>query len=90
MSFVVKAIGEQYKMVEFKLNVNKKQRTAYINKKIIDTLGYEVGVQLNATSGVIYPLGGNKHDIIRSLEIILDDLRHQAELEQKLEAQKVE
>ena len=74
-------------MVEFKLTVNKKQRTAYINKKIIDTLGYELSAQLNATSGVIYPLDADKDDIIRSLEIILDDLRHQAELERKLEAQ---
>jgi len=74
-------------MVEFKLTVNKKQRTAYISKKIIDTLGHELGAQLNATSGVIYPINANKDDIIRSLEIILDDLRHQAELNKKLEAQ---
>jgi len=75
-------------MVEFKLTVNKKQRTVYINKKIVDAFGYELGAQLNATSGVIYPINANKDDVIRSLEIILDDLRHQAEIEQKkLEAQ---
>ena len=73
-------------MVEFKLTVNKKQRTVYINKKIVDSFGYELGAQLNATSGVIYPLNANKDDVIRSLEIILDDLRHQADLDKKREA----
>jgi len=75
-------------MVEFNLTVNKKQRTAYFNKKIIDALGYELIAQLNATSGVFYPKDASKQDIIRSVEIILDDLKHQAELEKKKEDEK--
>ena len=70
-------------MVEFKLTVNKKQHTVYINKKIIETLGYELIIQLNAVSGVIYPKGVHKSEVIRSLEIILADLRHQVKLEEK-------
>lgn len=67
-------------MVEFKLTVNKKQHTVYINKKIIETLGYELIIQLNAVSGVIYPKSVHKKEVIRSLEIILADLRHQVKL----------
>jgi hypothetical protein len=70
-------------MVKFNLTVNKKQRTAYFNRKIVDSLGYELLVQLNATSGVIYPKDAEKEDIIRSVEILLADLKHQARLEEK-------
>ena len=72
-------------MVEFSITINKKQRTAYFNKKIIDVLGHDLGAQLNASSGVIYPKDANKEDVIRSVEIILADLKHQAELEKKKE-----
>jgi len=75
-------------MVEFNLTVNKKQRTAYFNKKFIDALGYDLLAQLNATSGVIYPKDADKEDVIRSVEIILEDLKHQAELEKKKELKK--
>lgn len=68
-------------MVEFNLTINKKQRTAYFNKKIIDALGHDLAAQLNASSGVIYPKNANKKDVVRSLEIILADLKHQLELE---------
>lgn len=76
------------RMVEFNLTVNKKQRTAYFNKKIIDALGYDLIAQLNATSGVMYPKNADKKDVIRSVEIILEDLRHQVELEKKKETPK--
>jgi CCR4-NOT transcriptional regulation complex NOT5 subunit len=75
-------------MVEFSLTINKKQRTAYFNKKIIDALGYDLAAQLNATSGILYPKEANKSDVIRSVEIILEDLKHQAELEEKKESKK--
>lgn len=73
------------RLVEFNLTINKKQRTAYFNKKIVDTLGHALNAQLNASSGVIYPKNANKSDVIRSVEIILEDLKHQAELEKKKE-----
>ena len=70
-------------MVEFGLTVNRKQRTAYFKKTITDALGFDLCAQLNALSGVIYPKGVDKADLIRSLEIILADLTHQFELEKK-------
>jgi len=76
-------------MVEFSLTVNKKQRTAYFNKKIIDSLGHDLVAQLNASSGVIYPKDAEKEDVIRSVEIILEDLKHQAELEKKKASLKI-
>lgn len=72
-------------MVEFNISINRKQRTAYFNKKIIDALGYDLGIQLNASSGVIYPKNANKKDIARSVEILLEDLKHQVELEKQKE-----
>lgn len=75
-------------MVEFKLNINKKQQTAYFNKKITDTLGYELCTQLNATSAVMYPRNADIEDVIHSVEIILQDLKHQAKLEKKKETSK--
>ena len=57
-------------MVEFKLTINKKQRTAYFNKTITDALGFDLHAQLTALSGVIYPKEAKKSDVIRSLEII--------------------
>ena len=82
MVFVGISLGD-VQMVEFNLTVNTKQRPAYFNKKITDALGFDLAAQLNATSGVIYPKHAHKQDVIRSIEIILDDLKHQVELEKK-------
>ena len=70
-------------MVKFSITINKKQRTAYFNRTITDALGFDLCAQLNALSGVIYPKGVDKADLIRSLEIILADLNHQLETENK-------
>lgn len=75
-------------MVEFNLAINKKQHTVYFNKEIIAALGYDLIAQLNATSGIMYPKNADKEDVIRSIEIILEDLRHQVELEKKKESSK--
>ncbi len=73
-------------MVEFKLTINKKQHTVYINKNIIDAFGYELGAQLNATSGVIYPLDANKNDIIRSLDKLTEIVSSFKQVAARLEA----
>ena len=70
-------------MVKFELKVNQKQKTVYFNKNIVEALGYDLYAQLNATSGILYPKSADLEDVIRSVEIILEDLRHQAILEQK-------
>ena len=70
-------------MVEFNLIVNQKQRTAYFNQKIVETLGYNLSLQLGTSAGVIYSKDAPKEDIIRSTEIILKSLKHQAELEER-------
>ena len=70
-------------MVEFNITVNRKQRTAYINRKLIEALGYELGVNLNVTGGAICPKDTDKREVIRSLKIVLEDLEHQADVEEK-------
>lgn len=67
-------------MVEFNLKVNQKQRTAYFSEKIVHTLGYNLSIQLGTKAGIIYPKKAPKEDIIRSVEIILESLKHQAKL----------
>jgi hypothetical protein len=74
-------------MVEFNLTVNRKQRTAYINRKILDALGYDLVIVPNAHSGVLYAKNADKKDVIRSVEIILADLKLQvAVAERKTES----
>jgi hypothetical protein len=70
-------------MVTFNITVNRKQRTAYFNRKLIEALGYELGVNLNVTGGAIYPKDTDKREVIRSLKIVLEDLEHQADVEEK-------
>ena len=74
-------------MVEFNITVNRKQHTAYFNRKLIEALGYELGVNLDVTGGAIYPKDADKREVIRSLKIVLDNLQHQADVEEKKKAE---
>lgn len=70
-------------MVEFNITVNRKQHTAYFNRKLIKTLGYELSVNLGVTGGAIYPKDADKREVIRSLKIVLENLEYQADVEEK-------
>jgi hypothetical protein len=61
-------------MVEFVIRVNQ-QRTAYIPKEVIETLGYEWLLVPNAKAAVVYPRQCDLKTAIRSVLVILKGLR---------------
>ena len=70
-------------MVEFEICLNPKTRTAYIPKELANTLGAKVRAVGNRVAVLLFPEGMALSDVIRSLELIKDDLEHAQELGQK-------
>ena len=70
-------------MVEFNLNINEKQNTAYFKKEIVETLGGKLKLRLNLKAGVIYPNGTPPEVVLESLDIIRRDFEHQIKLEKE-------
>ena len=69
-------------MVEFDIRVHPKQRQAYIPKEIVETLGYRWKVTPNMKAIAAYPKDATIETVIRSLEIILDDLKLRRDISQ--------
>ena len=62
-------------MVEFDIKIHPKQRLAYIPKEIIQTLGFQLKIIPNLKAAVVYPANENPERILKSLEVILADLK---------------
>lgn len=69
-------------MVEFKIKVNR-ERTAYIPKEIFAVLGSDLTAIANRCAVILYSEGTAAEDVLRSLQIISDDLKHAQKLKQK-------
>jgi hypothetical protein len=63
-------------MVEFKVKVHPEQRLMYVPKEIYQTFGTNLRMVANYFAAVIFREDVELQDVIRSLEIILQDLRH--------------
>jgi hypothetical protein len=63
-------------MVEFKVKVHPEQRLMYVPKEIYQTFGTNLKMVANYFAAVIFREDAALQDVIRSLEIILEDLRH--------------
>jgi hypothetical protein len=63
-------------MVEFKVKVHPEQRLMYVPKEIYQTFGTNLKVVADFFAAVIFREDAALPDVIRSLEIILEDLRH--------------
>ena len=63
-------------MVEFKIKVHPEQRLAYIPKEIYEVFGSNWKAVANYYAAVIYREDATLSDVIKSLEIILADLKH--------------
>jgi hypothetical protein len=61
-------------MVEFVIRVNQ-QRTAYIPKEVIETLGYEWLLVPNAKAAVVYPRQCDLKTAIKSVLVIVKGLK---------------
>lgn len=73
-------------MVEFALRVHPAQRQTYMPKVIVEALGYHLKAKPDRYAMVVYPEGMNVAQVVRSVEILLADLRHQEEVERRAEA----
>lgn len=73
-------------MVEFTIGVHPAQRQAYIPKEIVEALGHRLKAKPNRYAMVVYPEGTSVSQVVRSVEILLADLKHQEEVEMAAEA----
>jgi hypothetical protein len=67
-------------LVEYNISVNESQRLAYIPKVILQALGHKLTIVPNSNAAIIFPKGEDPSIVLRSLEIILQDLKLRAEL----------
>jgi len=70
-------------MVEFELKIHQKQGTAYIPKEIREALGTEIKAVPNRAAVLLYPKNMPTKDVVKSLNIIKEDLEQAVELEEK-------
>jgi len=66
-------------MVEFQIKVHPEQRVAYIPKEIYQTFGSNLKIVANHYAAIIFRDDATLGDVIRSLELILADLKHRSE-----------
>jgi bifunctional DNA-binding transcriptional regulator/antitoxin component of YhaV-PrlF toxin-antitoxin module len=69
-------------MVKFRIKANPSGQY-YLPKEVREELGDKLELICNAKTGVIYPEGTSLQIVLQSLEIILRDLHHRLELEER-------
>jgi len=70
-------------MVEFQIKIHDKQGTAYIPKEIREALGNEVKAAPNRAAVLLYPKTMPIKDVLKSIDIIKQDLEHGRQLEKE-------
>jgi hypothetical protein len=74
-------------MVEFRIRINPEQRLAYIPKEIVEAIGCELKATPNKAAVLLYSQNISVKDILKSLDIIRQDLEHGLELSKDKETQ---
>ena len=72
--------------MKIKLKANPRGQF-YFPKTLRDEWGHELELTPNASAGAIYPKGTSPQEVIDSLEVVIADLKHRAEMEKKRRAQ---
>jgi len=67
-------------MVEFKIKVHPEQRVAYIPKAIVEAIGHNLKATPNRAAVLLYPENAPIKDVLKSINIIRQDLEHAATL----------
>ena len=75
-------------MVEFRIRINPEQRLAYIPKEIVEAIGCELKATPNKAAVLLYSQNISVKDILKSLDIIRQDLEHGLELSKDKETQR--
>lgn len=71
--------------MKFKLKANPRGQF-YFPKGIRDEWGHELELVPNAEAGAIYPAGMQAKEVLKSLEVVIADLKHRAEIEETRES----
>jgi bifunctional DNA-binding transcriptional regulator/antitoxin component of YhaV-PrlF toxin-antitoxin module len=71
-------------MVDFELKIHEKQGTMYVPKEIRQALGLEVKATPNRKTVFLYPKNMAIKDVVKSLDIIKEDLEHGIELQKEV------
>lgn len=69
--------------MEFIIKIDEKQHVGYFKKEIIEAFGLRLKFQPNSKAAIVYAEGVKASDVIRSVEILLQDLKLRAEDEQR-------
>ena len=69
--------------MQFIIKIDSKQHLAYIRKEIVEAFGLRLKFQPNSKAAIVYPEGVKASDVIKSVEILLADLRLRAQDETK-------
>lgn len=65
------------------IKVDKNLNRAYIPKELLEEIGSgEWGCLSNARAGLFFPNGSDLRDVLKSLDIIRDDISHRIEIEE--------
>ena len=70
-------------MVEFELKVHPEQHSTYLPRQIVKALGNKLRMLPNSKAAIIYGEGTTLPDVLRSIEILTEDLRHRIEMEKQ-------
>ena len=71
-------------MVEFNVKIHPAQRITYFPKQLVEQFGYELKVLPNANAAVVFSKDKNLESVIKSVELLLQDLRlRQEEIKEK-------
>lgn len=69
--------------MKFKLKANPRGQF-YFPKEIRDEWGHDLELVPNLRSGAIYPAGMSAKEVLRSLQVVIADLKHRAEIENSI------
>jgi hypothetical protein len=67
-------------MVEFDLKVHPEQRVTWLPRQLVKAWGFELKLLPNNSAGILYPKEADYEAVIKSVEILLQDLRLRAEM----------
>jgi len=70
-------------MVEFNIKVHEKQGTAYLPKEIRKAFGTQLKLLPNAEAGLLYREDARLETVLKSLQVIKQDLENRIETKQQ-------
>jgi hypothetical protein len=73
--------------MQFVIKIDEKQHIAYIRKEIVEAFGLRLKFQPNTKAAIVYSEGIKASEVVKSVEILLADLRLRADDEARVKAE---